>query len=84
MQAERLLEIIREKETKEYKPCDSYWLLVVIDFINPAQDQEITNAVLPTIQSNRFEKIIVYKTVYEQILEAILHKYAYGEHLLNI
>jgi hypothetical protein len=71
MNVERLLEIIKEKEekSKKYKTCDSYWLLVVIDFINRAQDQEIANVVLPKIHSNVFNKILIYKTAYEQILE---------------
>lgn len=69
IQTERLEEIIRKKETIKYRPCDSYWLLIVIDFMNPAQDQEIASPILPTIQSNKFDKIIIYKTAYEQILE---------------
>ena len=40
MSTVRLAEIVKEKEskTKEYAPCDSYWLLVVINFIDPAQE----------------------------------------------
>ena len=73
MNVERLLEIIKEKEekSKNYKACDSYWLLVVIDFINRAQDQEITNDPLPKIHSSIFKKILIYKTAYEHILEVI-------------
>ena len=35
--------IVREKEAKaaEYNPCGAYWLLVVVDWIDPAQEQEI-------------------------------------------
>ena len=35
--------IVQEKEAKaaEYNPCDAYWLLVVVDWIDPAQEQEI-------------------------------------------
>lgn len=61
--------IVREKESKaaEYAPCDAYWLLVVVEFIDPAQDQEITDGV--KIASSIFEKVIVYKPAFEQILE---------------
>jgi len=37
---DRLLEIIKDKEqrSQKYEQCDAYWLLVVVDFMNPAQD----------------------------------------------
>ena len=40
---DKLLEIVRKKESKvpDYRHCDAYWLVVVVDFIDPAQDQEI-------------------------------------------
>ena len=40
----RLSEIVAAKEAKaaEYQICDAYWLLVVVDWIDPAQEQEIT------------------------------------------
>lgn len=43
MSRDRLVEIVRDKEVRarKYKKCDAYWLIVVVDFINPAQDQEI-------------------------------------------
>ena len=68
---ERLIEIIREKEkkAKEYKSCDEYWLLIVIDFINFAQDQIISNNMLPKIESTTFQKIFVFKTGYDQVFE---------------
>jgi hypothetical protein len=64
---DRLEAIVRGKEAKanEYQPCDAYWLLIVIDWNDPAQDQEIR---LDRIESNIFEKIIIYKTVLEQVV----------------
>ncbi len=40
---ERLVEIVKDKEQRspKYEKCNAYWLLVVVDFMNPAQDQEI-------------------------------------------
>lgn len=69
---DRLIEIVRDKEVraKKYKKCDAFWLLVVIDFINPAQDQEIQIDDFKKIQSETFEKVIVYKTVFGHVLEA--------------
>lgn len=70
MQKEALLNIVKEKEKKaeNYEPCDCYWLLIVIDFANRAQDQEIIG-IPPMIQSTQFEKIIIYRTAVEEIIE---------------
>lgn len=68
---DRLLKIVREKEKKVggYINCDAYWLLVVIDFFDRAQDQEVPRDGFEKIETEIFEKVIVYKTVYEDILE---------------
>jgi hypothetical protein len=69
MVASKLEEIVREKESKcaDYAPCDAYWLLVVVELMDPAQDQEIGTAI--RIASNTFEKIFVYKPIFEEVLE---------------
>jgi hypothetical protein len=55
--------IVREKESKsvEYEACDTYWLLVVVDGIDAAQEQEI-RIDDPHVTSGVFEKIIVFHT----------------------
>lgn len=70
MSATGLQAIIREKELKaaEYASCDAYWLLVVVDWINPAQEQEIRIDNIK-LTSDVFEKIIVYKPGYERVVE---------------
>jgi hypothetical protein len=70
MSVPRLAEIVREKEdkAKNYKKCDAYWLLVVVDFVDSAQDQEIQVDGLKLCKSVVYEKKIVYKTVSEHIL----------------
>jgi hypothetical protein len=67
-----LLDIVRDKEARanKYKKCDAYWLLVVVDFINAAQDQEIQIDGFDKIQTEIFEKVIVYKPLFRHILEA--------------
>jgi hypothetical protein len=72
MSRDRLIDIVRDKETraKKYKKCDAYWLLVVVDFINSAQDQEIQIDGFDKIQTEIFEKVIIYKTLFGHILEA--------------
>lgn len=70
MSISRLNDIVREKEnkTKNYKRCDAYWLLIVIDFADLAQDQEIQSDGVK-LKSDIFEKIILYKTIFNQLLE---------------
>ena len=68
----KLLKIVRAKESKirQYEPCESYWLLVVVDFIDPAQDQEIRLNSFQKINSTAFERVLVYKTCFHHVLEA--------------
>lgn len=70
MSVPRLLEIVCEKENKakNYSKCDAYWLLVVVDPMDSAQDQEIQIEGVE-LKSDVFEKIIVYKPVFEHVLE---------------
>jgi len=67
---QRLAEIIREKERKAkgYAPCDAYWLLIVVDFMDPAQEQEIRVGDFG-LKSDIFERIIVYKPYFEDFVE---------------
>jgi hypothetical protein len=67
-----LIEIVRNKEesSKQYEPCDSFWLLVIVDFMDRAQDQEIQIDDFQKIESDVFEKIIVYKPKFAHVLEA--------------
>lgn len=71
MLKEELAKIVirKEEDAKGYQNCDSYWLLIVVDFINSAQDQEIRVEGIDTIKSTIFERIIVYKTGYDHIVE---------------
>lgn len=70
MSADSLRKIVAEKEAKaaDYVPCDAYWLLIVVDWADAAQDQEITTTGLK-LPSEVFEKIIVYKPGFEDIVE---------------
>jgi len=71
LSAELLRKAIEQKEGKArgYKPCDAYWLLAVVDFMDRAQDQWLQPARLEGISSAVFEKIIIYKTHFGQVLE---------------
>jgi len=70
MSVDRLTEIIREKEilAQEYRPCDAYWLLIIVDTINPGQEQEIRIGDVK-IESKTFQRKFVFKTVFNHIIE---------------
>lgn len=72
MARDDLIRIVRDKEehSKQYKKCDSLWLLVVVEFMDRAQDQEIQIDDFQKIESDVFEKIIVYKPKFAHVLEA--------------
>ena len=74
MSADALTEIIREKEAKaqHYTTCDAYWLLIVVDFIDSAQEQEIRIEGF-TVGSDVFQRIILYKPQFEQMVEITPH-----------
>jgi len=71
MLRKRLLEIVRDKEKKVsgYQKCGAYWLLVVVEFFDPAQDQEIQIDSFDKIETEIFEKVIVYRTGVEKAFE---------------
>ena len=72
LKMERLVDIVRDKEhrSQKYEKCDAYWLLVVVDFMNPAQDQEIQVDNFEKVETEAFERVIVYKTLFGHVLEA--------------
>jgi hypothetical protein len=69
--ADRLKDIIGSKETKlqGYRPCDAFWLLLIVDFIDRAQDQQLSVEEIRAVKSTVFERIIVYKTHFGEIVE---------------
>jgi hypothetical protein len=71
MSADALRAIVRQKELKaaDYAPCDGYWLLIVVDWADPAQDQEIILRDGLKLDSSVFERIIIYKPGFEDIVQ---------------
>lgn len=63
MSIDALMTIIKEKETKaaRYEVCDTYWLLIVVDGMNAAQEQEIRINGLQ-FNSDIFEKVFLFHT----------------------
>jgi hypothetical protein len=72
LMSEKALEaIVRDKEAKstDYAPREAYWLLVVVEAMDPAQEQEIRIDRLH-ISSHVFEKIIIYNPLFGYVVEA--------------
>lgn len=63
MRKDNLEAIVREKESKaaEYEGCDAHWLLIVVDAMDSAQQQEI-RIDDPRVSSSVFERILIYDT----------------------
>jgi hypothetical protein len=69
---DRLVDIVKDKEqrSQKYEKCDAYWLLVVVDFMDPAQDQEIQVDKFKKVETEAFERVIVYRTVHGHVFDA--------------
>jgi hypothetical protein len=67
---QKLQALIDEKDRQAagYRRCSDLWLLVVIDFFDTAQDQEIDDKI-DVLVSNKFSKAILFKTVFNQVKE---------------
>ena len=65
----KLEAIVRRKEAQsaKYEKCDAYWLLIVVDGIDAAQEQEI-RIQDANVVSSVFEKIILFHT-FGQVVE---------------
>lgn len=66
----RLQSLLDEKDRQAngYRACSTLWLLVVIDCFDSAQDQEIDDKI-DVLESDNFSKVILFKTVYNQVKE---------------
>ncbi|MGF6238278.1 hypothetical protein P3T42_000003 [Paraburkholderia sp. GAS38] len=65
----RIEKAVAEKTelAKKYRACDTYWLLIVIDFWNPASDQDISWPEGATVDAGAFERIFLYRTHFASI-----------------
>lgn len=71
LSVDRLQELVSQKnlKAKSYQKCDAYWLLLVIDFIDLSQDQEIQLPKGIRLGKSAFEKVLLYKPQFAQIVE---------------
>ena len=72
----RIGEILDEKHQKLafYRSCDAFWLLLVVDFADRAQDQDIDWPEPEVTLLSKFEKVIVYKPQFAKWMEVPLKK----------
>ncbi len=66
----RLESVVAEKAEKAagYDPCDELWLLLVVDFMDSAQDQELQLPPRYRLPSNPFGRVLLYKPQFGQIV----------------
>ncbi len=72
----RVAQLVATKEQllADYKQCDAYWLLLVVNFMDPAQDQEIVwPDDCPPLRTT-YERVIIYKPQFAQWIEAPIER----------
>lgn len=71
LSVDRLREVVADKSEKisEYQSCDQYWLLVVVDFMDSAQDQHLNWSSEKTLGKSPYKKVLLYKPQYREIVE---------------
>lgn len=76
LSAERVKQVVTKKEQKlcGYEVCDSYWLLLIVDFMDPAQDQELVWPSYVAGLETSYSRVIIYKSPLSQCLEVPIVK----------
>lgn len=71
LSADRVREAVAEKTRKlaNYEKCDLYWLLLVVDFMDSAQDQELQWPIGEPPLDSPYERVLIYKPQFSQVLE---------------
>jgi hypothetical protein len=69
----RVKSLVAQKieKLKSYQLCDTYWLLLIVEFWDPSQDQDINWPEGESIGPAPFERILIYKPAFEQVTEVI-------------
>ena len=68
---DRLRIVVEEKvaKTKQYRACDELWLLVIVDFMDRAQDQDLTLPDGLKLIAKPFNRVLLYKPQFGQVVE---------------
>ncbi len=67
----RLEQVVEDKGSKAvgYDKCDTYWLLLVIDLMDRAQDQEISFSPSFRLTRNPYSRVLLYWPQFGQVWE---------------
>jgi hypothetical protein len=65
----RVLVLDKTKKLRQYQPCDIYWLLLIVDFMDPAQDQDLQWPPEELLAQSPFERILLYKPQFRQVVQ---------------
>jgi hypothetical protein len=71
LRVNRVREVVADKieKAKEYRSCDAYWLIITVDFWNPAQDQDIEWPVGELVDCGPFERVFLHKPAYRRVIQ---------------
>lgn len=65
----KLLVAQKIEKLKSYQLCDTYWLLIIVEFWDPSQDQYIDWPEGESIGPTPFDRILIYKPAFAQVTE---------------
>jgi hypothetical protein len=67
----RVKDVVARKAAKaqQYAPCEATWLLLVVEFWDPAQDQLIYWPADESVGETPFDRILIYKTGFTEVIE---------------
>jgi hypothetical protein len=68
---ERIQEVVHDKNQKsvEYAVCDSLWLLLIVDFMDLAQDVDLSLSPDFRLKACAFERVLLYKPQFAKVVE---------------
>lgn len=71
LRVDRVKEIVSEKveKAREYRPCDALWLVITVDFWDPAQDQDIEWPEGERIVCGPYDRVFLHKAAYRHVVE---------------
>jgi hypothetical protein len=71
LSVDRVAQLVATKELRlaEYNQCDVYWLLLIVDFMDSAQDQEIVWPEEVAPLKTTYERVIIYKPQFAQWIQ---------------
>lgn len=71
LQVNRVKKIVADKIERagKYQDCDELWLVITVDFWDPAQDQAIEWPTEPPIDCGPFKHVFLHKPAFRQVVE---------------